>query len=111
MGSLTAKKQAVSSGRYLSLVEPQGIASWHYRGASVREMARRRNRHRRRRQGPAPNPQSDAAILTWDRGTEMATNDLLRQYFPKGTALSGYTPQEHRAVLNPERCNDLYKQQ
>lgn len=35
--------------------------------------------------------------LTWDRGTEMATNDLLRQCFPKGTALSGYTPQEHRA--------------
>ena len=41
MGGVIAKKPAVSSGRYLSLFERQRIASWHDRGASVRDIARR----------------------------------------------------------------------
>lgn len=41
MGGVIAKKPAVSSGRYLSLFERQRIASWHDRGASVREIASR----------------------------------------------------------------------
>ena len=41
MGGVIAKKPIVSSGRYLSLFERQRIASWHDRGASVRDIARR----------------------------------------------------------------------
>ena len=41
MGGVIVKKPAVSSGRYLSLFERQRIASWHDRGASVRDIARR----------------------------------------------------------------------
>lgn len=41
MGGVIAKKPNVSSGWYLSLFKRQRIASWHDRGASVREIARR----------------------------------------------------------------------
>ena len=36
----------------------------------------------------------------WQRGTNENTNDLLRQYFPKGTDLSRWSAQEIHAVAN-----------
>ena len=40
MGGVLTKKPPASSSRYLSLFERQRIASWHDRGASIREIAR-----------------------------------------------------------------------
>jgi transposase, IS30 family len=41
MGAVSAKKPAVSTSRCLSLLERQRIASWDYRGDTVRDLARR----------------------------------------------------------------------
>ena len=40
MRGVLTKKPPTSSGRYLSLFERQRIASWHDRGATIREIAR-----------------------------------------------------------------------
>jgi transposase-like protein len=65
MGGVIAKKSAVSSGRYLSLFERQRIASWHDRGASVRDIARRVGRS-----SSTVSRELRRNCLDWDDGCE-----------------------------------------
>lgn len=65
MGGVIPKKPTVSSGCYLSLFERQRIASWHDRGAGVRDIARRI--------GPSPSTVSRELrrnCRDWDDGYE-----------------------------------------